>query len=112
MDVVVDAVQLPDDVDSVSLESPHNDYEYDGGDSSEDGSIMEGNGELIFARALVDQDLQCSAHRHTWWMTKMIWMIKMPLIHNWSYPCCFLHMQHICLHPCGVQRCIYLAILC
>jgi hypothetical protein len=61
---------------------PHDNYKYDGGDSSKDGSILEGNGELIFATdgedsskdgsilegnrelifatASVDQDLQCT----------------------------------------------------
>jgi hypothetical protein len=41
-------------------ESPHDKYEYDGGDSSEDDSILESNGELIFVGASVDQDLQCT----------------------------------------------------
>jgi hypothetical protein len=39
---------LPDGLDGVSWELPHDDFKYDGGDSYKDGSILEGNGELIF----------------------------------------------------------------
>jgi hypothetical protein len=56
IDVVLGAVQLTDGLDAVSWESsPQN-----GDDSSEDGSMLEGNGELIFVSASVDQDLQCT----------------------------------------------------
>jgi hypothetical protein len=55
IDVVLGAVQLTDGLDAVSWESPQ-----DVDDSSEDGSMLEGNGELIFVSASVDQDLQCT----------------------------------------------------
>jgi hypothetical protein len=55
MDVVLGAVQLPDGLDAVLWESPQ-----DEDDSSENGSMLEGNGESIFVSTSLDQDLQCT----------------------------------------------------
>jgi hypothetical protein len=52
MDVVLGAVQLTDGIDVVSHKSPQ-----DEDDLSEDGSMLEGNGESIFVSASVDQYL-------------------------------------------------------
>jgi hypothetical protein len=57
MNAVLGTVQLADGLDGldvVSQELPH-----DQDDSSEDGSMLEGNGESIFVSTSVDQDLQC-----------------------------------------------------
>jgi hypothetical protein len=55
MDVVLGAVQLTDGIDVVLRESPQ-----DEDDLSEDGSMLESNGESIFVSPSVDQDLQCT----------------------------------------------------
>jgi hypothetical protein len=53
IDVVLGAVQLTDGIDVVLRESPQ-----DKDDSSEDGSMLEGNGESFFVSTSMDQDLQ------------------------------------------------------
>jgi hypothetical protein len=51
----MDVVQLPDGLDAVLWESPQ-----DEADSFGDGSMLEGNGNSIFVKVSVDQDLQCT----------------------------------------------------
>ena len=88
----------------------HGRLPHDKDDSSEDGSMLEGNGESIFVSTSVDQDLQCT---EAYVVDDKIDpddenVVDLPL----ELPSFFIQMQHVSLHLSGVQRHIYLAILC
>jgi hypothetical protein len=68
----MDVVQLPNGLDAVLWESPQ-----DEAGSFGDGSMCQ----LIKI---------CSVQRHTWWMTKLILMMRMLLIHYQNYPLHFI----------------------
>jgi hypothetical protein len=105
MDVVLDAVQLTDGIDVVSRESPQ-----DEDDSSEDSSMLEGNGESIFVSTSVDQDLQCT---EAYVVDDEIDPDDENIVYEPSeLTYLFIQMQHVSLHLSGAQRHTYLAIFC
>jgi hypothetical protein len=99
------AVQLPDGLDAVLQESPQ-----DEANSSEDGSMLEGNGKSIVVSLSVDQDLQCT---EAYVVDDEIDPDDENVVDPPSdYPLFFIQMQHVSLHQSGVQGHSYQAILC